>query len=124
MILKYLTHIARARPIVLTALVLPVIPAIFFSNYKFNIMPESPYLEYTITIDVPGMAAEVERKVTVVAEKVMNGLPSLLVLESSTTHEKSVVNLKFKAKTKEATFLFIQEKIDRLKIMLPSEASV
>ncbi|MEK6624520.1 MAG: efflux RND transporter permease subunit, partial [Bdellovibrionota bacterium] len=69
------------------------------------------------------VAKEVERKVTVVAEKVMNGLPSLLVLESSTTHEKSVVNLKFKAKTKEgATFLFIQEKIDRLKIMLPSEA--
>ena len=73
-------------------------------------MPESPYLEYTITIDVPGMAAEVERKVTVVAEKVMNGLPSLLVLESSTTHEKSVVNLKFKAKTKEARPFYLSRR--------------
>ncbi|MBI2519783.1 MAG: efflux RND transporter permease subunit [Bdellovibrio sp.] len=124
MILKYLTKIAQARRIVFTVLMLPVVLAIFFSNYKFNIMPESPYLEYTITIEAPGMTAnEIERKVTIVAEKVMNGLPALLVLESATSHEKAVLNLKFKAKTKEGTtFLFIQEKIDRLKILLPSEA--
>ncbi|HAZ12939.1 MAG: hypothetical protein A2X86_09120 [Bdellovibrionales bacterium GWA2_49_15] len=124
MILKYLTQVARSRRVVFTALILPVVLAIFFSNFKFNIMPESPYLEYAITIEAPGMVAkEVERKITIVAEKVMNGLPALLVLESATSHEQAVLNLKFKANTKEGTtFLFIQEKIDRLKILLPGEA--
>jgi|GEM_PF-6167622 len=123
MILKYLTKLSQMRTPVLLSLILPVFLVVFFSKYQIAIMPESPFLRYEIDILAPTMSAsEIENKVTEVSEKILNGLPNLLSLNSITHHEKAKIQLMFKTGSKEGqTFLFIQEKLDRLKILLPEE---
>jgi hypothetical protein len=89
----------------------------------FKTLPNYPLVKFDVTFSVPGkMAPEIERKVNQVVEKNFNGLNNLLEMESTFKHEEAVVTLIFKKGTDPGrSRLFIQEKLDRVKVFLPPE---
>jgi hypothetical protein len=123
MILKILAQLKKYREFILLLTLLPIALIFSFKESKFDLLPQSPYATFEIQLEVPGKTAnEIEQKVTSSAEKVFNGLPHLLNLESYTYHQSSKILITFKPGTdRQRLFLFVQEKIDRLKILLPDD---
>ena len=123
MILKFIESLVGHRNIILIILALPLAAVFFLSNFKLQVVPPFSYVEYDVNFDVPGwIASTIEKKVTTEAERIFNGLPGLIALESRTLNEKSKIHLRFsKGYDANTILLFIQEKMDRLKLMLPSE---
>ncbi|MBT7609759.1 MAG: hypothetical protein HN576_08380 [Bacteriovoracaceae bacterium] len=120
--LNLLKKLSQLRSAVLIALILPLPFVLWNFGTLFNDLPSFPYSKFTITFKAPGMMAnEIEKKVVVPAEKMFNGLPGLLLQESVVEHENANIYLEFlNDQDPERSLLFIQEKIDRLKISLPS----
>jgi hypothetical protein len=120
--LNLLKKISQLRSAVLIALILPLPFVLWNFGTFFNDLPSFPYSKFTITFKVPGMMAnEIERKIIVPAEKLFNGLPGLLLQESVVEHESANIYLEFlNNQDSSKSLLFIQEKIDRLKVSLPS----
>jgi hypothetical protein len=86
-------------------------------------IPESPFPLFKVTFEVPSRGAdEIVERVTKPAEKVFNGLPGLLSLESETLHERAVIDLLFKENTSPNTaYLYVQEKLDRVNLLMPRD---
>jgi hypothetical protein len=120
--LKLLKRLSELRSAVLVALILPIPFVIWNFGSFFNELPDFPYSKFTITFEVPGMMSkEIENKVIIPAEKMFNGLQGLLLQESKVKHEQGRIFLEFhNDQNPERSLLFIQEKLDRLKVSLPS----
>lgn len=123
MILKIIEDLSKRRNLILAILALPLMSVFFLGDYKLQVLPPFEYVEYEVKFKVPGsIASYIEDKVTLEAERVFNGLPGVISIESWSTHEGSTVRLRFeKGNNPNTILLFIQEKMDRLKLMLPSE---
>ncbi|MBL6989731.1 MAG: efflux RND transporter permease subunit [Bacteriovoracaceae bacterium] len=118
---NFLQYLYKNKSIVIILLCLPMFGLILSADFVFNPLPSYKYIQFEVSFQVPGtISREIERKVVKVSEKVFNGLPSLLNLESFVDHESAKVVLTFKKGTRPNEIqLFIQEKMDRLKVMLP-----
>ena len=85
-------------------------------------IPENPHLRFAVHFQVPTRTArEIEKMVTEPAERVFNGLPGLVGIASQTINERSEIELRFREGEKaNVVYLNIQEKMDRIKLMLPA----
>lgn len=121
--IRIATLLAQYRSLVLIILFLPALGFFLSSGFRLEMIPENPHLQFKVIFDVPAREAEeIARKVTEPAEKIFNGLSGLLGSESITVNEKATVLLKFSRNTTESkVYLDIQEKMDRVKLMLPRD---
>ena len=121
--LTFLKKISQYRSVVLIILLAPIFSLFFNFDKGLQLVPKDSFVRFEVQFFVPGkMSSEIEKKVTTVAEKIFNGLPHLISLESLTKHEQSTLTLIFeKLKDPDKILLFIQEKLDRLKVSLPSD---
>ena len=122
--LKFLQKVSQYRKIVLLFLFSPIV-AVFLNleSKALTIFPQDSFVRFKIEFHVPSkLSTEIEKKVTLIAEKTFNGLSDLISIESHTFHELSEINLIFnRLNDPNKILLFIQEKLDRLKITLPGD---
>ena len=121
--LKFLQKVAEYRRIVLVFLFVPIVAVFLNFSKGLSFFPEDSFIRFKIEFYVPSkISSEIERKVTTTAEKTFNGLSNLISIESLTRHERSEINLIFdRLNDPNKILLFIQEKLDRLKITLPGD---
>ena len=121
--LKFLQKVSKYRRVVLLFLFIPIITVFFNLDNGLKLFPEDSFIRFKIEFYVPSkLSSEIEKKITTIAEKTFNGLSNLISIESSTQHERSEINLIFdRLNDPNKILLFIQEKLDRLKITLPGD---
>ncbi len=121
--LKFLQKVAEYRRIVLIFLFVPIFAVFLNLSKGLRFFPEDSFIRFKIEFYVPSkLSSEIEKKVTTVAEKTFNGLSNLISIESLTNHEHSEINLIFdRLNDPNKILLFIQEKLDRLKVTLPGD---
>ncbi|MDC0253571.1 efflux RND transporter permease subunit [Bacteriovoracales bacterium] len=121
--LKFLQKVSKYRRVVLLFLFIPIVTVFFNLDNGLKLFPEDSFIRFKIEFYVPSkLSSEIEKKVTTIAEKTFNGLSNLISIESNTRHERSEINLIFdRLNDPNKILLFIQEKLDRLKITLPGD---
>lgn len=121
--LQFAKLVAKYRSLISVVLFAPLLSLVFSSNFHVGMVPENPYLLFDVSFSVPSRSAnEIEKKVTIPSEKVFNGLPYLIGIQSETRSEFAKISLRFSEKAKASTiYLNIQEKMDRIKLMLPGD---
>ena len=121
--LKFLHKVSEYRRIVLIFLFLPIIAVFLNLSKGLKFFPEDSFVRFKIEFYVPSkISSEIEKKVTTISEKTFNGLSNLISIESITSHEHSEIYLIFdRLSDPNKILLFIQEKLDRLKITLPGD---
>ena len=123
--IKLVGFLRRHRSFVFMFLALPLVGLILGGRFKLDVLPEREFPTFEVVFSSPGIQAEENlRRVTEVVERVFNGVPGLLHLQSVTRDERVSVSLIFHKKLErdEAT-LFLQERIDRVKLELPRDVA-
>ena len=121
--LNFLQKVSKYRRVALIFLFVPIIAVFLNLSKGLRFFPEDSFIRFKIEFYVPSkLSSEIEKKVTTIAEKTFNGLSNLISIESLTSHEHSEINLIFdRLNDPNKILLFIQEKLDRLKITLPGD---
>ena len=121
--LKIASLLSKYQSVVLVILLAPLL-GLFF-KMQLEMIPENPHLHFQVEFKAPARpASEILSKVTEPVEKIFNGLPHLIGINSRTLSEKAIIDLRFKESAKEnTTYLNIQEKMDRIKLLLPRDVS-
>ncbi len=116
--IRFISLLSKYRAIIFLFLAIPVLG---IWKLKFELIPQSEFQHFKITVKVPHtQAEEVVSRVTEPAEKVLNGIGGLLSLESHSKDQEVDFNLIFHPNVEQQeAYLYIQEKIDRLKIIWP-----
>jgi hypothetical protein len=115
--------LTQHKPIVLVLLAAPLLSLGFSSRFYLHMVPPSPYVKFEVTFSAPARtASEIAKRVTEPAERVFNGLPGLLSMESRTLNEVATIELVFKEGIEGKTaYLYVQEKLDRINLILPGD---
>ena len=121
--LKLARLLEQYRSAVLVLLMAPVLGLFLSSDFHLEMVPENPHLEFVLKYDVPARTAEeITLRAVEPSEKVLNGLPGLLGMESNVEDEKAEIHLRFNSQTKvNVAYLNIQEKMDRIRLILPRD---
>lgn len=121
--LRLANWLHKYRSLVLVLMVAPVLGLFFSSNFHLETIPPSPHIKFDLTFEVPSRSAEeIHDRVTLLTEKILNGLPGLLSLSSETKNERVIFSLIFhEGVGSGSAYLNIQEKMDRIRLMLPSD---
>lgn len=122
MILKVLKYIAAKRIFAFAFLLLPMFAGIFMAPNSFVTSPASSFTYVELTFSSPGkMARDLEFQVAEKVEKTLNGIQGLISFEAEIKHEYVIAKLMFDNSNDEDKIrLFLQEKLDILKIQLGS----
>ncbi len=122
MILKLLNYIAQKRNIAFALLMIPMFIGFYFAITQLTPYPKSHYHYVDITFEAPSkMARDLESLVSEKVEKTLNGVQGLISFDTTIQHEKVQAHLMFNASMDEDKIhLFLQEKLDVLKIQLGS----
>lgn len=122
MILKLLNYISGKRNLAFAVLMIPMFIGFYFAITRLSPYPKSHFYYVDITFDAPAkMARDLESLVSEKIEKTLNGVQGLISFETTTHHEKVQAHLMFNPSMDEDKIrLFLQEKLDVLKIQLGS----
>lgn len=125
MILKLLNYISSKRNLAFMLLLIPMVIGFSFTIKRLTAHPRSSYHYVDITFQAPAkMALDLEGLVAKKVEKTLNSLQGLISFETITHHEKVNANLMFdQSMTEDKIHLFLQEKLDVLRIQLASSVS-
>ncbi|MCB0420994.1 MAG: efflux RND transporter permease subunit [Bdellovibrionales bacterium] len=121
--LKLAYFLAKYRSLISVILFAPLLSLAFGSQFRVGMVPENPFQQFDVYFKVPSRTtSEIEKKVTAPAEKVFNGLPDLIGVQSKTEMEMAKISLRFHEKAQPSTiYLNIQEKMDRIKLLIPGD---
>lgn len=123
--IKLVGFLRKHRSFVFLFLALPFFGLVLGGRFKVDVLPEREFPTFEVLFSSPGIQAEENlRRVTEVSERVFNGAPGLLHLQSSTRDEAVSVKLIFHKKlTRDQATLFLQERIDRVKLEIPRDVT-
>lgn len=121
--LKLARFLERYRSAVLAVLLTPILGLFLSSDFHLEMVPANPHLEFLLSFEVPARTAEeISQRTVEPVEKILNGLPGLLGMESAIEDERAQIHLRFDAATKvNVAYLNIQEKMDRIRLILPRD---
>lgn len=121
--LKLAQFLHKYRAVVLIVLGLPILGIFFSSEFHLEMIPQNPHVQFNLEFAVPARpSSEIFQRVTKPTEKILNGLPGLLGLSSKTQNEKVLIQLIFQESiTANSAYLNIQEKMDRIRLLLPRD---
>ncbi len=116
--IKFISLLSKYRAIIFLFLAIPILG---IWKLNFELIPQSDFLHFKITVKVPHtQTEEVVSRVAEPAEKVLNGIGGLISLESHSKDQEVEFYLIFHPHVEQQeAYLYIQEKIDRLKITWP-----
>lgn len=121
--LKAIRYLSQRKRFIVLVLSAPLLGVFFRTRFHFECLPENPNPRFQVQFSVPHrIAAEIETRVTEVAEKHFNGLPDLISMESVTSDHQATLTLIFrKTMTAHKAHLLVQEKLDQIKLAIPRD---
>lgn len=121
--IKLIRFLSQRKPVVILALALPILAIFFRGRFDIKLAPENPYPKFQVNFRVPSRTAvEITARVTEPAEKIFNGLPGLLSMESKTEDHGARLDLIFNENVSpNNAYLYLQEKLDRVRLQVPRD---